>query len=393
MNNKVYPSLEDFTITKSGVLHKLMVKLKLGGTSKKEINARILFIIAVTWLPLLILAALQGLVINQNIDIPFWKDFASHARFLIVIPILIFAEISVDFHLRELTAQFFKSGILDKSDYNSFEVIRKKVISLANTYWSDIIILLFIVFNLVLRLNKLESDRVSFWLFLPGKEVATLSWSGYWFGFVSMPVMQFIMFRWIWRWIIWIIYFSKLSKLPLKLKSAHPDLAGGIGFLGFPPGPFTQVLFALAILFATTVAEKIFFLNQTLPTFYPVMVGFTIISVLVTLAPLLVFSKPLRMQRRKGVFDYTALIHEHHMQFDAKWLNKPHEEELPGMPDASSMADLNSSFDVVRRMRLFPFDIKIMMSSILFAIVPMLPLFAFEYNLAELLVKVLKMLA
>ena len=88
MNNKEYPSLEDFTITKSGVLHKLMVKLKLGGTSKKEINARILFIIAVTWLPLLILAALQGLVINENIDIPFWKDFASHARFLIVIPIL-----------------------------------------------------------------------------------------------------------------------------------------------------------------------------------------------------------------------------------------------------------------------------------------------------------------
>ncbi|MRS01771.1 hypothetical protein EG832_00850 [bacterium] len=393
MSSKVYPSLEDFTITKSGILHKLMVKLKLGGTSKKEIGARILFIIAITWLPLLVLAALQGLVINDNIDIPFWKDFACHARFLIVIPILIFAEISVDFHLRELTAQFFKSGILDESDYSAFEAIRKKVERLANTYWSDIIILLFIVINLVLRLNKLESDMVSFWFFLPGKAVATLSWSGYWFALVSMPVMQFIMFRWMWRWIIWIIYFSKLSKLPLKLKSAHPDLAGGIGFLGFPPGPFTQVLFALAILFATTIAENIFFLRGTLPTFYPVMVGFAVISVLVNLAPLLVFTKPLQMQRRKGVFDYTTLIHEHHMQFDAKWFKNPHEEELTGMPDASSMADLNSSFDIVRRMRLFPFDIKIMMSSILFAIVPMLPLFAFEYNLVELLGKILKMLA
>ncbi len=123
------------------------------------------------------------------------------------------------------------------------------------------------------------------------------------------------------------------------------------------------------------------------------MVGFTVISVLVNLAPLLVFTKPLQMQRRKGVFDYTALIHEHHMQFDAKWFNKPHEGELPGIPDASSMADFNASFDFVKRMRLFPFDIKIMMSSILFAIVPMLPLLAFEYNIVELLLKVLKMLA
>ena len=111
--------------------------------------------------------------------------------------------------------------------------------SLANTYWSDIVIILIIVINLALRLNRLESEMVSYWLFLPGKEDATLSWSGYWFALVSMPFMQFIMFRWVWRWIIWIIYFSKLSKLPLKLKSAHPDMAGGIGFLGFPPGPFT----------------------------------------------------------------------------------------------------------------------------------------------------------
>lgn len=393
MSNKVYPSLEDFTITKSGILHQIMAKLKLEGTSRKEIYTRIFLIISVTWLPLLILTALQGLAFNRDIDIPFWKDFASHARFLIVIPLLIFAEISVDSRLKELTAQFFKSGILDKSDYHNFEAIRKKVENLATTYLSDIFIIIIIALNLILRLNRLEADRVSFWFFLPGKEVATLSWSGFWFVLVSMPIMQFIMFRWIWRWIVWIIYFSKLSKLPLKLNSAHPDLAGGIGFLGFPPGPFTQVLFALAILFAATIAENIFFLNGTLPAFYPVMVGFAVISVLVNLAPLLVFTKPLLIQRRKGLFDYTTLIHEHHMQFDAKWLSEPNEGELPGMPDASSMADLNASFDYVKKMRLFPFDIKIMLSSILLAIVPMLPLFAFEYNLTELLVKILKMLA
>jgi hypothetical protein len=40
-----------------------------------------------------------------------------------------------------------------------------------------------------------------------------------------------------------------------------------------------------------------------------------------------------------------------------------------------------------------PFDIKIMVSTIIFAILPMLPLLAFEYNIADLMLKVLKMLA
>ena len=66
---------------------------------------------------------------------------------------------------------------------------------------------------------------------------------------------------------------------------------------------------------------------------------------------------------------------------------------MPGTGDASSMTDFNSSFDVVKNMKLFPFDVKIMVSSIVIAILPMLPLLAFEYNVVDLLLKVLKMLA
>jgi hypothetical protein len=44
-------------------------------------------------------------------------------------------------------------------------------------------------------------------------------------------------------------------------------------------------------------------------------------------------------------------------------------------------------------MNTLPFDITIMVSTIIFAILPMLPLVAFEYNLTDLMVKVLNMLA
>jgi hypothetical protein len=392
MNDKAYPFLDNFSITESGLLHKLLVRVKLDGVSKKNVIKRILFIAAITWLPMLVLSALQGQLIGNSVDVSFWKDFSCHTRYLIIIPILILAERSVDFHLKELTAQFFKSGILDKNDLGGYEAIKKKVTSLASSYRADILIILVIILNVVLRWHKLEADKTSIWMFLAGSESSSLSWGGIYFALVSLPFLQFIMFRWVWRWIIWLIYFSRLSKLPLKLNSAHPDKAGGLGFLGYPPGPFTQVLFAIAILFSATIAEKIFFLHERLPAYYPVMTGFAVLSILMNLVPLLVFIKPLQIQRRKGFFEYSALIQEHHRQFDEKWLQRPHVEPLPGIPDASSMTDFNTSFDVVRSMNVIPFDIKIMLSSILIAILPMLPLFAFEYNLVDLIAKVLKML-
>ena len=393
MNGKIVPVLDDFSLTKRGILYKLLYRLKLGGASTKEIITRILVIIAITWLPLLVLTTLQGLSFGDKVDIPFGKDFTCHTKFLLIIPLLIFAEISVDLILRELTTQLFKSRILDDKDLNSFDAIKRKVIGLTHSYWADIIILLIIVINLILRLQSVQADKISIWLFMPGDHGSAISWGGMYYGLISMPFSQFIIFRWLWRWIIWFIYFLKLSKLPLKLNSAHPDMAGGIGFLGFPPGPFIQVIFAFTILFSTTVAEKVFFLHEKLPVYYPLLIGFAVLSILMNVLPLLVFVKPLLIQHRKSFFEYSALIQEHHRQFDEKWLRKPCEEDLPGTGDASSMTEFNSSFDVVKNMKLFPFDVKIMVSSIVIAILPMLPLLAFEYNVGDILLQVLKMLA
>jgi hypothetical protein len=57
------------------------------------------------------------------------------------------------------------------------------------------------------------------------------------------------------------------------------------------------------------------------------------------------------------------------------------------------MADLNGSFEIVKNMKTLPFNLKIMLSTIIFAILPMIPLLAFEYNIVDLILKVLKMLA
>jgi hypothetical protein len=82
------------------------------------------------------------------------------------------------------------------------------------------------------------------------------------------------------------------------------------------------------------------------------------------------------------------LIQEHHRQFDEKWIHGTHTESLLGIGDASSTTDINSVFDTVMSMRVVPFNLKIMLSSIIISVLPMIPIFAFEYNLLDLVKKI-----
>lgn len=84
---------------------------------------------------------------------------------------------------------------------------------------------------------------------------------------------------------------------------------------------------------------------------------------------------------------YSALVQKHHRDFDQKMLNTGFRESPTGDPIISSMADINSSFETVIKMRIFPFDTKIMASTFVIMALPVLPLLAFEYKLADVLKK------
>ena len=181
--------------------------------------------------------------------------------------------------------------------------------------------------------------------------------------------------------------------MPLNLNVAHPDLAGGIGFLGMSPGPFFSFTLVLSIIFSTVVAEQIVFMHTQLPNYYIVIAGFTVFLIVLNVLPLLVFTKPLIRRRRKGILRFSAMLHHHHRQFDDKWLQKDwHEENLLGIPEASSLTDLNSSFDTAINMRIFPFNLKTLVFSVLISILPMLPLLAFEYHWIDLLRQIFSIL-
>lgn len=121
--------------------------------------------------------------------------------------------------------------------------------------------------------------------------------AGYWFAFVCVPIFQFIWLRWYLRIFIWFWFLFRVSRLRLQLLAAHPDRAGGLGFLGKSSYAFIPLLFAQGALAAGQIS------------------GFFAI-----LAPLCVFTPQLARAKREGLQEYGALASSYVMEFNQKWL-------------------------------------------------------------------------
>jgi len=78
--------------------------------------------------------------------------------------------------------------------------------------------------------------------------------------------------------------------------------------------------------------------------------------------------------------------------FDRKWLRAgaPPDEPLVGSADLQSLADLGTSFDVVREMRWVPFTWPTVLQLIGITLLPVLPLTLTMLSLRDLLERVLR---
>jgi len=66
---------------------------------------------------------------------------------------------------------------------------------------------------------------------LPSRSGSDLSLAGWWYGYVSLPIFQFLLVRWYFRLFIWTRFLWQVSRIDLQLIPTHPDRVGGVGFL------------------------------------------------------------------------------------------------------------------------------------------------------------------
>jgi hypothetical protein len=374
-SNPLTGSAPDFSLVLGGPLFQLFMRTHLSGTHLELLRSRIIVLCSIAWLPLLIFSLINHSALG--IPLPFLYDVEVHVRFLLALPILIYAEIEVNRRIRIVIGQFTDRGIIIPEDQKKYEGAIASALKLRNSVLIESVIALFLmVFAVFTWQSRVFLNAENSWYASSNNGVEHLTVAGWWYVFISIPLFQFILLRWYFRLFIWYRLLWQISKLNLHLVPTHPDHAAGIGFLDTSVYAFSPVLFAQGCLLSGLVASRIFFGGQVLTDFKSDIAGLVLFAVLMVLAPLLVFTPQMAGVKREGKRRYGALANRYVSEFEKKWIKgaADPDEQLMGSGDIQSLADLANSYAVINNMRVFPFAISSFMQLIMITIIPVLPL-------------------
>ena len=276
-------------------------------------------------------------------------------------------------------------------DLPRFHGAIESAIKLRNSIPLEIGLLLFVYPVSLLVWNGRAALGVSTWYANPGGQWH-LTAAGFWYVFVSIPLLRFILLRWYIRLFIWFRLLWHISRINLNLIPSHPDRSGGLAFLGKSAYAFGPLLFAQGVMLAGLVAERVLYKGESLVSFKLQIGGFVVFFVLAILGPLLMFTPQMARAKREGLANYGLLAQRYVESFEQKWVRRPpaSSEELLGSGDIQSLADLGNSYAMVRDMRAVPFGLEDISRLAAATVAPLLPLLLTIFSPEELIMRIIK---
>ena len=381
----------DFSVVLGGPLFQAFRRAHLTGDGLELVRRRLLVITLFAWLPLAILAIILGPSAESLVRLSFFHDVEVHARFLVALPVLIGAELIVHLRIRPVVGRFVEQRIVVPEDLPRFDSAIQSAIRLRNSVPAEIalLIIVFVLGPLLWHSRVLPSGPT--WYAASGGRWH-LTPAGFWYVFVSMPILRFILLRWYLRLFIWFRFLWQVSRLNLHVVSTHPDRAAGLAFIGKSAYAFGPILFAQGAMLAGLVASRVLYNGERLLSFKLQIAGFIVFFVVAILGPLLMFTPGMARAKRKGLAQYGLLAQRYVDGFENRWVlgNSAPPEELLGAADIQSLADLGNSYAMVRDMRAVPFGLQDISRLAAATAAPLLPLLLTIFSPEELIMRIIK---
>jgi hypothetical protein len=367
----------DFSVMLGGPLFQLLRRTHLSDDALGLMHLRIGVMTLLAWLPLLVLCAWEGNLWGGSATVPFLKDVEVHTKFLVVLPLLVIAEFVMHRRMRPLPQQFLERKLIPENAIPRFEAAIASALRLRNSVIAELLLVGFVygVGILVIWRQYATLDTAT-WYATPAAGGSKLGWAGFWYGCVSLPLFQFLLCRWYFKIFVWARFLWQMSRIDLRLIPIHPDRVGGLSFLSETSAAFAVLAVAHGAMVAGPLAGRILFLGASLSQFKGEIAIMVVFLLCVVLGPLLVFTPRLLEAKWRGLLDYGALAGNYVRDFDAKWLHgaPPAQESFVGSADIQSLADLDSSYDVVRTMHIAPISKMAVFGVVAAALLPISPL-------------------
>jgi hypothetical protein len=233
-----------------------------------------------------------------------------------------------------------------------------------------------------------------------GKEVSSWAWritgeskrvtiAGWWYLLVSAPMLQFLIYRWFWRLLIWIGFLYRVSRIRLAFQPTHSDLAGGLGILGSAQNAFGILFVAVGAMMSSALAHDILLEVRKLIEVQPEVVIFVVSSIAVIVAPLFLFSGQLFQAKGRALRSYGILQYELSQDFHRYWI-VDRGKDLLNSEHPSTMADYNAVYETVKEMRIVPIKTKGTIILALVLVAPFLPLVLTQISMREALQRLIQ---
>jgi hypothetical protein len=344
-----------FSLVIGGPFYKALRRMKLVEPAP-NVRGRILTILTLTWVPLVILSAFQGAALGGNVKIPVLRDFSIYGRFFVALPLLIIAEIIIDPWLRRVVSTFEQSGIVRSDELPAYHATLERIARLRDSGFAELVVLLIASFPFfMLDDREWITPGLTTW---HGAAAGGLSAAGWWFAFVSSPVLRFLLLRWLWRYLLWSILLWRVLKLNLNLMPTHPDRLGGLGFVLNAQRHFGILFAAIGGFIAGQYGNSIAYFGVPITATKVPMTAYVVLSVVIVLCPLFLLTPKLVVLRRDGLSRYSQLARNLTEAFDLKWARGAGmaDGSMLGSQDPSSLIDYVDSYGVVRDIKVVPIN-------------------------------------
>jgi hypothetical protein len=254
-------------------------------------RAQIVWAIALTWLPVVLLGVGTQLITGR--PEPLLRLPSVHVRLLVAAPLFLLSDQEFPRLCHRTLRQLLAQSFVPDAAMPRFDRLLMSATRFADSPLPETLLaMLAIGLGIGALAGVVPVSGVPRTL---GRSPAQI-----WYTMTDWPFYQFLFWRSLWRWLIWARILFGLSRIDLALVPAHPDRRAGIAFLRLPSiGYCTMLLFAISSVVCAEHGARFSF-GMTLASYKPLLAIFAAVGALIAVGPLLFFVPQLTYARRDG---------------------------------------------------------------------------------------------
>lgn len=342
----------DYRIGEGGLLRRFEVAVRL-----TRLHWQLSALLALTWLPTVVLGLRSG---DPHALV---HDSAFHVRLLIVAPLLLILDQVFPPLCRYTLEQVLHQGFVPSAARPRLDRVLGRAVRVGDSALPETLLGLF---SLGLGAAALRGHVP-----IRGLARGVLAPDQVWYALTDLPLFQFLLWRSIWRWAIWVMILVGLARIELDLVPTHPDRCGGIRVLNLPSiGYCAMLLFALsAVLCAEWEVRGT--LGATLASFGPLLFILVTSGIAFALGPLLLFVPQLFLAKKRGMLELGGLAVRYGRLFRGAVVQRQGDEERKY---AETLASAEQTYrETIKPLSVFLFDRRDLAALVIATLLPVVP--------------------